>query len=216
MIERILPPNVAAVCVYGDVPDAFLYPEEEAMVRRAVERRRREFASVRWCARRALAALGEPARPIPRGERGAPRWPLGVVGSMTHCAGYRAAAVARAGDMRAIGIDAEPHLPLPDGILETVARPEERDTTGTTGPGVHADRLLFSAKEAVYKAWFPLTGRRLGFEQASVAFAPDGTFTARLLVHDPPLPVFRGRWAVGDDLIVTAVTVPAPDGAARG
>ncbi|MBA9005548.1 4'-phosphopantetheinyl transferase family protein [Thermomonospora cellulosilytica] len=216
MIERILPPSAAAVCVYGDVPDAFLFPEEEAMVRRAVERRRREFASVRWCARRALADLGEPPGPILRGERGAPRWPHGVVGSMTHCEGYRAAAVARAGDVRAIGIDAEPHLPLPEGVLESVARPEEHGALGMTGPGVHADRLLFSAKEAVYKAWFPLTGRWLGFEQASVTFAPDGTFTARLLAPDPPLPVFHGRWAVDGGLIATAVTILPQDGAARG
>ena len=75
------------------------------------------------------------------------------------------------------------------------------------------DRLLFSAKESVYKAWFPLTARWLGFPDASISISPaDGTFAARLLVSWPPaaglsLPGFTGRWLARDGLIVTAVIV---------
>ncbi|MFC5754803.1 4'-phosphopantetheinyl transferase family protein [Actinomadura rugatobispora] len=212
MIERILPAGVVTASAYDDPAEAKLLPEEEPAVARAVDKRRREFTTVRWCARRALAGLGLPPVPITRGDKGAPRWPDGVVGSMTHCDGYRAAAVARAADLAALGIDAEPHGPLPDGVLEAVAREEELamlDGLGRTAPGVHWDRLLFSAKESVYKAWFPVTGRWLGFEDASLTFDPGGTFRAAILVGDSPFASFDGRWAAGGGLAVTAIAVPA-------
>ncbi|WP_231332539.1 4'-phosphopantetheinyl transferase family protein [Actinomadura graeca] len=212
MIEGIVPAGVRTSAVYDDPPGAVLFPEEEPVVARAVDKRRREFTTVRWCAREALAGLGMPPVPITRGERGAPRWPDGVVGSMTHCDGYRAAAVARSGDVAALGIDAEPHGPLPDGVLEAIAREEELpllEELGRASPDVHWDRLLFCAKEAVYKAWFPVARRWLGFEDATLVLDPGGTFTAEILVPDPPFRGFTGRWTAGRGLIATAITVPA-------
>lgn len=114
-------------------------------------------------------------QPVLPGERGAPRWPEGLVGSMTHCDGYRAAALVRATDLASLGIDAEPHTPLPDGILPSVSLPAERVRLArlTAGqPAVHWDRLLFSAKESVYKTWFPLTGKWLDFEEADIEIQP--------------------------------------------
>ena len=72
-------------------------------------------------------------QPVLPGERGAPRWPAGVVGSMTHCAGYRAAALVRAADLASLGIDAEPHGPLPEGVLRRVALPAERERLRAAG-----------------------------------------------------------------------------------
>jgi len=100
--------------VFGDPPAAPLFPEDERAVARAVGKRRREFATARFYARTALARLGLDPAPIVPGPRGEPGWPAGVVGSMTHCAGYRAAAVARAEDVLTIGVDAEPDEPLPE------------------------------------------------------------------------------------------------------
>ena len=71
----------------------------------------------------ASARLGVPPAPILPGERGAPQWPAGYAGSITHCAGYRAAAVARTREMLTIGVDAEPHDVLPDGVLDHVSLP---------------------------------------------------------------------------------------------
>lgn len=226
MIETILPATVAVESSVRDHEPVRLFPEEEAVVARSVDKRRREFGTVRHCARGAMAALGVAAVPLVPGERGAPTWPRGIVGSMTHCAGYRAAAVARNHDVRTIGIDAEPHEALPEGILEAVALPEEREhcaelTATEAAARVHWDRLLFSAKESVYKAWFPLTRQWLDFSQASLVFHRDrasesvwGTFTARLLVEPPdvpgePLTGFTGRWRVEDGLALTAICVPA-------
>jgi 4'-phosphopantetheinyl transferase EntD len=214
VIEQIFPAGVACAEAFTDPPDAGLFPEEEALVAKAVEKRRREFTTARGCARSALAALGVPPAPILAGERGAPRWPPGFVGSITHCAGYRAAAVARARDMLTIGLDAEPDQVLPDGVLAVISLPGERARLGdlaVTAPGTCWDRLLFSAKESVYKAWFPLTRRRLGFEDADIIVNPaDGTFEARLLVAAPVvggsmLAGFTGRWLASDGLILTAI-----------
>ncbi len=216
MIEKILPPAAAGAEAFGDPPGIALHPAEEALLPRAVDKRRLEFATGRDCARRALAALGVAPAPILRGERGAPQWPEGIVGSITHCAGYRAAAVARASDALTIGLDAEPALALPDGVLDRISRPAERarlrDLTAAA-PGICWDRLLFSAKETTYKAWFPLAGRWLGFDEAEITLhEADGTFDARLLVPGPTvcgttLAGFAGRWLACDGLILTAVVL---------
>jgi 4'-phosphopantetheinyl transferase EntD len=216
MIGDILPPQVAAVEAFSDLPDVMLYPGEEAVIAKAVDKRRREFTTGRACARAALARLGVPSAPILPGLRGSPRWPAGVVGSITHCAGYRASAVGRTSEVITIGVDAEPHDALPDGVLEAVSSPGERARIAALAaarPEVSWDRMLFSAKESVYKAWFPLTSRWLGFEDADVDIDPAGrTFTARLLVDGPvlngsPLTAFGGRWRVSNGLIATTIVI---------
>ncbi|MFB7182162.1 4'-phosphopantetheinyl transferase [Streptomyces sp. NPDC056257] len=227
MLELILPAAVACAESFADVSESTLLPEElEALGGARHEGRRREFTTVRHCARRALAEIGVPPVAVLPGERGAPVWPRGVVGSMTHSAGYRAAAVARSTDVRAVGIDAEPHEPLPPRVRGAVTLPEERERLADLGAGcpqVHWDRLLFCAKEAVYKAWFPMTGRRLGFADASVAFDPAaGTFRAEIAERagtapagertgsgEPPAPLlYEGRWAATPGLLLAAVVVP--------
>jgi len=214
----ILSAGVECAEAFADPPGIVLFPEEEALVARAVEKRRHEFATARNCAHRALARLGVAPAPIVRGERGAPQWPAGIVGSITHCAGYRAAAVARARDMLTIGIDAEPDEVLPEGVLDLVSLPDERARLrelADTAPDTCWDRLLFSAKEAVYKAWFPLAGRWLGFDEADITLsAADGTFEARLLVPAPEVEGFQlrgftGRWLASHGLILTAVALQA-------
>jgi 4'-phosphopantetheinyl transferase EntD len=218
VIGEILPPTVAAVEAFGDATGVKLFPEEEAAMARAVASRRSEFATARDCARAALAKLGVPAAPIMPGFRGAPQWPAGVVGSITHCDGYRASAVAHIRDVAALGLDAEPNDALPDGVLETITLAEERarlPELSAAMPQVCWDRLLFSAKESVYKAWFPLTQHWLGFEHAVITVEPEaGTFTARVLVPGPVLggrrlAGFTGRWLVRDGLVLTAIAVPA-------
>ena len=143
---------------------------------------------------------------------------------MTHCAGYVAAALAHEHDIVTIGVDAEPHEPLPDGVLRMVALEPERTQLvqlAAATPDVHWDRLLFCAKEAVYKAWFPLARRWLDFSGARITFAPNstfepdrGSFEADLLVPGPvvggrEITGFSGRWLVADGLMLTAITVSA-------
>lgn len=220
MIADLLP-DVATAETFADVLDEELYPEEEAVISRAVDKRRNEFRTVRACARRALGGLGVVRPPLVPRTRGAPTWPAGIVGSMTHCAGYRAAAVARTDKVTSLGIDAEPAAPLPDGVLGTIALPAEIEhlqALAQLGPDAPWDRLLFSAKESVYKTWYPLTLRWLGFEGATVRFTPNATFSATLLVPGPlvnghHINRFDGRWTTNHGLVLTAVLLPADTGA---
>lgn len=218
MMAPLLPAVATVVEAFGDTVPAPLFPQEEQLVARAVDKRRTEFATARRCAREALARHGFAPAPLLTGERGQPLWPAGMTGSITHCAGYRAAAVARTADLGSVGVDAEPHAPLPDGVLETIALPAELARLGALAgshPEVCWDRVLFSAKESVYKAWFPLARRWLDFTEADLVFDPAAaTFSATVLIEAPrygdgPLSRFEGRFAASADLVVTAVTVPA-------
>lgn len=221
----MMPSEVASAERFSDEASDQLFPAEAAAILRAVDSRRREFTTGRVCARSALAELGLPPIPIPRGHLGIAVWPDGVTGSITHCQGYRAAAVAWSRHVIAIGIDAEPNEPLPEGVLSLVSSCIEREQLGLLPTNVACwDRLLFSAKESVYKSWFPLMGRYLDFQDADVVISNDslssggashGTFAARLLVPGPvvgnsKLQLLTGKWMVAQKFLLTAIVLHSP------
>ncbi|AHI03284.1 4'-phosphopantetheinyl transferase [Corynebacterium falsenii DSM 44353] len=213
--NSMLPTGTRCVEVHsasGDLSNFYeLCPEEQQLVANAVDRRKADFGDSRWCAHRAMSEFVVD-QPIMRGERGMPVFPDGVTGSLTHTEGFRAAIVGRSSRWRSLGIDAEPVGPLPEGVFNTIALPGEqrriRRTTRHTGLR-DLDKVLFSAKEATYKAWFPLTHRFLDFDQADIDIRPDGTFVSYLLVRPVPVPFIQGRWAVRDGFVVTVAAVAA-------
>jgi 4'-phosphopantetheinyl transferase EntD len=216
MLELILPADVESQECFDEASGGVLFPEEERIIAHAVESRRRQYAAVRSCARACLARLGYARVPILPGIGGAPTWPAGVLGSMTHCAGYAAAAVGPLSRISAIGIDAEPDAPLPEGVLDLVATPAERDRLAVTQlepDSPNWDRLLFSAKEAVYKAWFPLVGEWLDHQEAEIFSDPlDQTFAVvlsrdGLIVDGRQIRRLNGRWARQRVILVTAVVL---------
>jgi 4'-phosphopantetheinyl transferase EntD len=214
-MNMIVPPDVVVVEAIGEIAESSLLPEEEALLGSAVQVRRDEFSTGRTCARRALIGLGVAPAPVLRGPHREPLWPAGVVGSITHCRGYAAAAVALRTRIAAIGIDAEPREPLPHGVLAMIATEGERAwIEAHAQPPMCWDRLLFSIKEAVYKTWFSLTHEWLGFEDVSVSVEPRSTaFRVRLLVSGPVLngkvvSNFSGRYCVDEARILSAVVVP--------
>lgn len=245
MIHEILPRDVVSV-TDAELPlddaavVAALYPAEAELVAKAVATRRADFAWARACAREAMSRLGVPTGPIGRGGRGMPIWPPGVVGTLTHTDGLRAAALGPAEQVRSLGVDVEPHEPLADGVLEAVSLPEEAAWVRAAGAeftSVHWDKLLFTAKEATYKAWYPLTRRWLGFEDAHITLVPDrvdgagaggggddddndnaataitGVLKSRILVDPravdggPDLLEFIGRWMVRDGYVASAIVL---------
>jgi 4'-phosphopantetheinyl transferase EntD len=217
LLSLVLPDRVASAERYDDPPGLTPLPEEEPLIARSVAKRRNEFITVRHCAREALAELGIGPVPILKGDKGEPCWPDGVVGSLTHCQGFRGAVVGRSTEVRSVGIDAEPHDVLPHGVLDAITLPVERVELGGLPGDLHGDRILFCAKEATYKAWYPLTHRWLGFEDAHITFTVDdsgtaGTFRSQILIdpsaeHGPPLNALEGRWSVRDGLAVTAIVL---------
>ncbi len=209
MIETLLP---TASCseMFSDAPEWTMFSVEAEIVADAVDERRREFGTVRACARQALREIGVPPVPILPDADGVPHWPAGVVGSMTHCPGYRAAVVARTQAMRSVGIDAEVDAALPAVMHDLIMLDEERaqlDAMAESKPERHWDRILFCAKEAVFKAWFPVTRTWLDYADVSVTLHPDNAFSA--LVHAYPAaavgPAFVGRWTASNGIIL-AVT----------
>lgn len=211
MIETLLP---TAVCceMFSDTTESQMFSSEAALVADAVAERRREFGTVRHCARRALRKIGVAAIPILPDADGAPRWPADVVGSMTHCKGYRAAAIARSPAPLGIGIDAETDTALHPAVADLVLRDEERvhlRKLTETDPHRHWATILFCAKEAAFKAWFPTKRKWLDFRDVSVNVQPSGTFLAS--VYASPATsigwVFAGRWKIGHGIIVAATSV---------
>ena len=201
-----------------------LLPEERALVAGSSAARLEEFGTGRHCARTALACLDpELGRmPVLADPRGAPRWPPGTVGSITHCAGWTGAVAARyrgsrfGRGVRSLGLDAEPIAPLPAGVLDVIASDAEREALerlGAAQPVIPWDTLLFSAKEAAYKASYPLTGILLAHDAVSVRLLPSGRFSAVVTADDPgggrPL-VHRvhGRWALGPRVLVALGVIP--------
>jgi 4'-phosphopantetheinyl transferase EntD len=229
MLETIAPERVA-IDARSEFCDDGLFPEERECLGVVVEKRLREFTTGRACARKALLKLGISPCPIRIGPRREPIWPKGIVGSITHCSGYCAAAVVRSLDLCSIGIDAEENLPLGEGVLEVIASPQERTEIRTLGgSGLHWDRLLFSAKESVFKAWYHLTNQWLDFSECDILWGPEGDlesvgedliagiFVAHLSrswsssrdsqsrdAHNR----FEGRFVFGKKHLATMVTVP--------
>ncbi|CAM5276522.1 4'-phosphopantetheinyl transferase [Streptomyces spiroverticillatus] len=229
-VRTLLPAYAAALESTRELTGPPLFAAELRQIADALPARRAEYATVRRVARACLAELGVPPAVLVRGADGAPRWPHGTVGSLTHCRGYRAAAVARTRDADGLGVDAEPCAPLPARVLAQVTSPVERAhlaELAAARPEVPWCRVLFSAKEAYYKVWYPVMGCWLGFDDAEVEFRPDGvtgTFVVRPVSggarrvrradarFDPVatgFPALRGRWAADAGVMVTAIAAPA-------
>ncbi|WP_202616679.1 4'-phosphopantetheinyl transferase family protein [Corynebacterium neomassiliense] len=229
----LLPETTAVHTMTADAPLSVLTDAERDFIARAVPSRQGEFAAARACARRALGdlGLGNPGSPVslvPGPERDI-TWPTGTLGSITHCTGLRAAAVTRVGQddgsrVVGLGIDAEPHEPMDMESVDMVTVAAERRMLRrltARWPSVVWERVLFSAKESVFKTWFPLTRTWLDFTECELSVAvghsgtvvqPDisGTFHGRFLVPGPrvggrELTGVDGRWRIAGGHIVTAV-----------
>ncbi|MDQ3157291.1 MAG: 4'-phosphopantetheinyl transferase superfamily protein [Actinomycetota bacterium] len=214
LMGSLLPSGVMVAELFGTPPERALLPKEAATVVEVSDRRRADFTAGRHCVRQALRDLGLGAVPVLTGPDGEPIWPAGVVGSISHCADYAVAAVARRSTARAIGVDAEPAEALPDGVLESITSVPERARVSAlqeSDGSVHWDRAIFSIKESCYKTWYPIERRWLGFDDVDVRI--DGrarAFEARVLesARRTDFPeVVRGRWSSAEGLIVTALVL---------
>jgi 4'-phosphopantetheinyl transferase EntD len=130
-----------------------LLTEEAAAFAGSVVKVRRASGAARIVARQLLQQFGHPPCALPKGAAGAPVWPAGIIGSMAHDSRIAVAAVGMRGDVGALGVDIEPAEPLPSELLDLVATPQEQLKLAHDA---YRGRLLFVAKEAVYKAVYPL------------------------------------------------------------
>jgi 4'-phosphopantetheinyl transferase EntD len=145
-----------------------LLPDEAAAFAKSVVKVRRASGAARIVARQLLANVGVTECVLPKAQGGAPIWPPGIVGSMSHDSRVAIAAIAQRCDFSALGIDIEPAEPLPPELLDLVATPQERTAIGEDP---YQGRLLFAAKEAVYKAVYPLDQTFLDHHDVEVSLS---------------------------------------------
>jgi 4'-phosphopantetheinyl transferase EntD len=207
-LQNLFPSDV--ILIVADEPmwrTPLQYGEEEALIDGAIEKRQREFRAGRHAAHAALAQLQAPHLPLLRGERREPLWPSGYLGSIAHCRDLCVAVCAREDRLAGLGIDVEPLEPLPKGVDRYINTAAEARFVADN-PGVHPERLIFSAKESLYKCYYPLVKRFFGFQ--SVALRID--LARRRYTFEPtqsntidfPAYRFEGRFVIGSTHLLTA------------
>lgn len=206
-LRDMLGPNVGIGAT--DPRDATddLWPEERTAIAAAIPKRQHEFAAGRRAARQALAALGLPSAAIAVGAQRAPIWPKGLTGSIAHCDTLCIAAVSQF--HQCIGVDIEPATPLAADLIEIVCTQTEQafiTTLPAKDQGIAAKRL-FCAKEAVFKAQYPLTQRMIGFDDVSIRLdGPDG-FEVNWHNPMPELPSLRGLLQIRAGMILATASI---------
>lgn len=196
-LSGIVPDGV--VCTGGPILDfkQELFPQEQAQIARAVESRRREFSSGRRYAREALSKLLYQPQAIPMLPSRAPSWPIGAVGSISHCGDNCVAVAASRDKYLGIGVDIEEGGPLPEGTANIICGGAEMAQTASSSIS-HLPKVIFAIKEAVYKLYFPLTCQYLDFHDLTVTVDVRGmTFSAQLRGALPTIngsSVFAGRF----------------------
>lgn len=194
LAARLAPLGVVLMLRPIEAGDEALFPDPSEPLSR-----RRASGAARWAAREALVALGGPAdAALARSPRRYPIWPPGFVGSLAHDDEMAVAVVARGSDMRALGVDVEPARPLPSEVAEiALFGPELRDAARDPLCG----RLIFTAKEAVYKAIHPLDGSPLEYEDIATNLV-----ASRAQLRDGR--ELRLEYSAGERLVVVAWLAP--------
>ena len=217
LFDALLPSSVA---LEESTPERFgddlceLTEGEAALMAKAVAKRRREYTAGRVLARRAAVKLGlGPIEVLPRADR-APQWPEGVVGSITHTRGHVAVALARAESFAGLGLDVERADPLKSRLWDMICTDEDRAMLARYEEPERSlmAKIVFSAKEAAYKAQFALTEQFLGFsamhielDLASARFL--ATFRQEAGDAFRPGDTLIGRFVRTEELVATAVVI---------
>lgn len=167
-----------------DKQESLLVTEERAIAS-AVEKRKNEFRAGRTCAREALRLLGSTDLHIPMRPDRSPDWPTGFVGSISHTSSIAASVVAKRHQFAGLGLDIEENSPLTADLCEIIMRSDERERLPQKikigSSFIDMAKVIFSIKEAVYKAVFPLTGVFLSFQDVSVRIDPKNeSYSAQL------------------------------------
>ena len=208
--------GVEGVELCGPASASWLHPEEAPYVERAVEKRRLEFAAGRTCARQALAAVGVPNFPLRVGEDRVPLWPKTTIGSITHTTRYCGAVACRRDRFSGIGVDVELRRSVKRELEEMICTRGERAWLDAVEPDRREDAatLLFSAKEAFYKAQFCVTGEWLDFQDVNLKIdlqraSFEVTVCKSLTELDARRGRLNGRFSFSEEHVFTGIALNA-------
>ena len=228
---KVAPEAEAGPLVRGWLPAGFAMaaadpraeaPQDPDTPPGAVPQRAREFAAGRRAARDAARQAGLALHRLPMGGDRAPVWPAGITGTISHSDRLCLAIVGLAA-AGTIGLDLEPDAPLAPELWDTLLRPAEIAALPAGEDAGRTALAIFAAKEAAYKAQYPLTRRLFGFHDLEITLSP-GRFRAVFTAAHPPFApgdTIAGHWgrAAGHVLALAAIpprTAPRPtDGAAQ-
>ena len=150
-----------------------LHPAEENYFSQLSSVSRKEhYRSGRICAGEVLSKLGTLGQPVLRDpQTREPLWPEGISGAITHSGKWAAAAAGKTSDVLGIGIDLEDlERQVDSRISRHVCIPEEQKWLQECGEDFLEQNLkiIFSAKESIFKAFFPYTRTYLHFHDARI------------------------------------------------
>ena len=191
---------------------ADLFPQEAELLEKAVDKRVREFSTGRVLARAALKELGHAASPILIGDQRKPLWPDGISASITHSQQICAVVAARSKTVRGIGLDLEGARGVGNDVARYVSTADELARNANEVPGAALNAVVFSIREAIFKAYYPLTGAYLNFGDVSLDLdGRDGRFVARIINDEQPALLGQrwidGHFLVTDQLVLSLVVV---------
>jgi 4'-phosphopantetheinyl transferase EntD len=196
VIKSLLPDNVLLLmATVGDWLDD-IYEDERVLVENAVPRRQFEFATGRMLAAEGLRQFNIPAAAIPQGAMKEPIWPHGVMGSISHTTDVCMLAMASSNDYEGLGIDLETRPAEFSELERMILRQDER--RHRESGGLDRDdrvRLVFSAKESVYKAIHAHVGRFVDFQEVRIELSRDQDRFTASAPDDPQLDALVGRGA---------------------
>jgi len=218
MIENLFSNKVIALRATQEMWEGDLYPEEQECISKAVLKRRREFTAGRLCAREVLFRLGVDNFPLLVGPGRAPRWPENIVGSISHCHNLCVVAAAKDKGIKGLGVDVEVAGPLEISVKNLVCSEKEKQWIADTPPLIVADlaKIIFSAKESLYKCLFPFTRTPLDFMDVQIVLnTQTGEFEVELFNEQAADYVkqynLSGRYFCSDDYIFTGVEIRGKD-----
>lgn len=213
-VQALFPAGVAAgVARIGEGGEEDLLDEERGALARMVPQRKAEYIAGRLALRRAQRALSLPGFSVPNGPDRSPHWPPAFCGSISHAAGLAVAILSRQSNAaHSLGIDIEEDIALPAELLGIVLCPDERALLAREDTDRLA-RIVFAAKEAVYKAQYPLSLRLFGFDAVAISLdTGQGRFDARFTTDIAPFSAgdrIAGRYSACDGLILAGVALGA-------
>lgn len=214
-IAELFPDCVATACRRIGPNTIDLYPQEQQLIKKAVEKRRLEFAAGRACAREALCTIGLGPMPILQNDARAPVWPDGILGTIAHSHTWAGAAVARVEQLAGIGLDIETIDRVNLDIGRMVLTKQETDVH-TALPDAEKKQylaLVFSAKEAVYKCLSPLSAIRIGFKDAIVRQTEGQKFevlmSGRVADTLPACACMTGHYFLHEGCVFTGIALGA-------